>query len=348
MSFSTLPIKPPAPVSTQPLLSARGITKHFVRSLDPLQRLANVAGARFRERRVAAVEDVDLDVHRGQVLGLVGESGSGKTTLGRILARLLEPSAGRLLYEGRDFSALAPHERRAAELGIQVIFQDPYSSLNPRLRIRDIIAEAPVRHGLATRGGADAYVDELLCRVGLDPACKLRFPHQFSGGQRQRIGIARALAMRPHLLVCDEPVAALDVSIQAQILNLFLDLKRDFGLTCLFISHDLHVVRHVSDEIAVMYLGRIVERGPALEVFARPRHPYTHLLLSHTPRIGCSPGDDRPLEVELPSPLNPPPGCAFHPRCAHVMDRCRTLRPPSVLLTPDRVCACHLSIAGAA
>ena len=291
---------------------------------------------------VHAVAGVSLSVAKGEVVGLVGESGCGKSTLGRLAVGLLAPSAGQVLHGGRDLAALSPAELRRARLAVQMIFQDPYASLNPRLRVADIVAEAPRVHGLIT-GRYDAFVDAQLRRAGLDPSAKRRFPHQFSGGQRQRVGIARALAVSPQVLVCDEAVAALDVSIQAQIINLFLDLRDQLGLTYLFISHDLGVVEHVSDRVAVMYLGRIVEQADVQAVFARANHPYTQALLAEIPRIGARRRQFSALRGELPSPLAPPAGCHFHPRCPHAMPRCSTEVPTLREIAPGHLSACHLN-----
>ena len=264
---------------TGTIIELREVSKSFVKRLDLAEKLANRLGADIREQTVHAVDRVSLSIHEGEVVGLVGESGCGKSTLGRIIAGLLEVTAGSVLYRGVDRANLERERAREAAIKIQLIFQDPFSSLNPRMRIGDIIGEAPEFHGLVPAGTLDDYIDDLMTRVGLDPAYKRRFPHQFSGGQRQRIGIARALAVNPEFLVCDEAVAALDVSIQAQILNLFMQLRADLGLTCLFISHDLGVVEHLSDRVAIMYLGRIVESAPTEALFATPSHPYTQALL---------------------------------------------------------------------
>jgi len=273
----------------------------------------------------------------------VGESGCGKSTLGRIVAGLYAPTGGRVLVDGCDPAGMAPAEAQGRGLGIQMVFQDPMASLNPRLRVRRIIGEAAVAHGIVAPGGAGDFVAGLMRRVGLDPAAMDRFPHEFSGGQRQRIGIARALAVRPRLLVCDESVAALDVSVQAQILNLFLELRRELGLTYLFISHDLAVVRHLSDRVAVMYLGRVVESGPAEAVFDRPAHPYTRALVGGA--LGHALGKRRfaALPGEIPSPLRPPPGCPFHPRCPQAVAACRTALPAAVEVGPGHAAACHLA-----
>ncbi|WP_328733418.1 ABC transporter ATP-binding protein [Falsiroseomonas selenitidurans] len=322
------------------ILVAEGVTKRFDPRLSLGDRIAGALGAAVERRAVQAVSDVSLAVRQGETLGLVGESGCGKSTLGKMLAGIMAPSAGRVLVDG-----VAPMQgRHKATTRIQTVFQDPFASLNPRMRIGATIAEGPVAHGLVARAQAPAMVADWLARVGLDPAFASRFPHQFSGGQRQRVAIARALAMQPVMLVCDEPVASLDVSIQAQILNLFLDLRRDLGLTCVFISHDLSVVRHVSDRVAIMYLGRIVESGAAARIYTAPRHPYTQGLLDSVPKLRLE-ADDlatfKPIAGELPSPLSPPPGCAFHPRCPKATEICRAERP---LLTPREdgaLVACH-------
>jgi peptide/nickel transport system ATP-binding protein len=257
-----------------------------------------------------------------------------------MLAGILPPTSGRVLVSG-----VAPMQgHRKVTTRIQTVFQDPFASLNPRMRIGDSIAEGPLTHGLTTRAELPAMVAGWLARVGLDPAFAARYPHQFSGGQRQRVAIARALAMQPEVLVCDEPVASLDVSIQAQILNLFLDLRRQLGLTCLFISHDLSVVRHVSDRVAVMYLGRIVEMGPASRLYAAPRHPYTQGLLDSVPKLllgGNRAVNFKPIAGELPSPLSPPAGCAFHPRCPKATQLCREERPQLAAHGDDTLVACH-------
>lgn len=294
---------------------------------------------------VQAVRNVTLDIRPGEVMGLVGESGCGKSTLGRVVAGLYRPSAGRLLVEGRDPWTLPAGQAKAAGLGIQMIFQDPMASLNPRLRIRRIIGEAALAHRIVDGPQAGDYVAGLMRRVGLDPAMMERFPHEFSGGQRQRVGIARALAVKPRLLVCDESVAALDVSVQAQILNLFMELRQELGLTYLFISHDLAVVRHISDRVAVMYLGRMVERGPAEELFDAPIHPYTRALVGGA--LGDHVGKRRftGLKGEIPSPLRPPSGCAFHPRCRIAVPSCHHIVPEETDIAPGHRTACHLATA---
>jgi peptide/nickel transport system ATP-binding protein len=279
------------------------------------------------------VDDVSFFVKDGEVVGLVGESGCGKSTLGRMVAGILEPSCGNIRYRGTEKPGLK----------VQMIFQDPFASLNPRMRVADIVGEAPLVHGIVKRAELDDYLDALLLRCGLDPRYKPRYPHQFSGGQRSRIGIARALAVKPEFLVCDEAVAALDVSIQAQILNLFMQLRRDLGLTYLFISHDLGVVEHLSDRVIIMYLGRIVESASAEEIFARPNHPYTQALLKQVPRLDTRKTQFKPIVGEIPSPLAPPSGCHFHPRCPHAMPRCTEQAPVLREVASGHLAACHLN-----
>jgi oligopeptide/dipeptide ABC transporter ATP-binding protein len=289
------------------------------------------------------VESVSLSIAEGETLGLVGESGCGKSTLGRIAAGILPQGSGSVYVGGEPVMV----NGRKRMTRIQMVFQDPFASLNPRMRIGDTISEGPIAHGLITRAEARQDVTRWLQAVGLEGAAAERFPHQFSGGQRQRVAIARALAMRPAALVCDEPVASLDVSIQAQIINLFLKLRRELNLTMLFISHDLSVVRHVSDRVAIMYLGRIVELGQTATIFASPRHPYTRALLDSAPRLAAdgSPVQDVvPIVGELPSPLNPPPGCAFHQRCAFARERCTSERPVLTALSPLHEAACHFPL----
>jgi len=326
-----------------PLLQLDNITKNFVRPLDLAARIARFAGADTHEVVVHALDDVSLAVTEGEVVGLAGESGCGKSTLGRIAAGILAPTAGTRLWRGTDIAALTPEARRAAELKIQMVFQDSYASLNPRMRVADIIGEAPRVHGIDAADDIDYYVDQLMEKVGLDPGFRRRFPHQFSGGQRARIGIARALAVKPELLVCDEAVAALDVSIQAQVLNLFMQLRADFNLTYLFISHDLGVVEHLADRVVIMYLGRVVEMAPALELFRHANHPYTQALLAEVPTLDKRRRDFTPIKGEIPSPIEPPPGCHFHPRCPHAMERCRVEKPAFKEIAPGHWSACHLN-----
>jgi peptide/nickel transport system ATP-binding protein len=296
---------------------------------------------------VHAVDRVSLRIEPREVVGLVGESGCGKSTLGRLAVGLLQPSAGSRWWKGTLVSGLPPARARETQLAMQMIFQDPYASLNPRMRVVDIVGEAPVVHGLISARQKIEYVGLQLNRVGLDPTLMRRFPHQFSGGQRARIGIARALAVRPEFLVCDESVAALDVSIQAQVLNLFMDLRAALELTYLFISHDLGVVQHISDRVVIMYLGRVVESGPTLELFAAPNHPYTRALLVEVGKVEPVKRTFIPVKGEIPSPLDPPSGCHFHPRCPHAMPRCREAAPPLVDIAPGRRSACWLNEAAA-
>ena len=341
-----------AGASRTPIIALRGVSREFRQQLDLAARLARGLGVNIREEVVHAVDRIDLDVFQGEVVGLVGESGCGKSTVGRMVAGLLPPTSGTILWKGRDRTTLAPREARAAKLAVQMIFQDPYASLNPRLRVEDIIGEAPVVHGIVHASERDAFLDAQLRRVGLDPGFKRRYPHQFSGGQRQRrqrIGIARALILKPEFVVCDEPVSALDVSVQAQVLGLLRDLRAEMGLTLLFVSHDLAVVAHLAHRIAVMYLGAIVEEGPRDAVTKRPAHPYTRALLAAVPRLD-QPGAARKRHVggELPSPLAPPPGCPFHPRCPEAGPRCAREVPRSAPLEAGHRAACHLLDGGVA
>jgi peptide/nickel transport system ATP-binding protein len=329
-------------VSTN-LIEARQVSRRFVRKPDIAARIAGLLGAPVKQAVVHALDRVDLSVAPGEVVGLVGESGSGKSTLGRIVAGLQDPSGGEVLFEGRDRGKLDAEGRKAAYLAVQMVFQDPMSSLNPRLRISDIIGEAPLFHGVVSRSEAAGYVFEMMNTVGLNPAYAERYPHQFSGGQRARIGIARALAVKPRMIVADEAIAALDASIQAQVINLFMKLRSDFDLAYLFISHDLGVVQHIADRVAILYLGRVVEFAPAEKVLATPNHPYSQALLANMPRVETGKHAFAPLEGEIPSPLDPPRGCHFHPRCPHVMPRCREQVPPLKEIAPGWKSACHLN-----
>jgi oligopeptide transport system ATP-binding protein len=326
------------PRMSAPLLEARGLRKYFP-----------VSGGLFGRPRgwVRAVEDVSLAIQPGETLGLVGESGCGKSTLGRLLLRLIEPTAGDVLFEGRSLLAMPPRDLRALRRHMQIVFQDPYGSLNPRMRVKTIVGEGLVIHGIGTRRERLARVRELLGLVGLAADAEERYPHEFSGGQRQRIGIARALAVGARFIVADEPVSALDVSIQAQILNLLQDLRQRLGLTMLFVSHDLRIIEHVSDRVAVMYLGRIVESGTREQIYTAARHPYTRALLAAVPvpdpRHRAERAERRTmLTGDMPSPIDPPPGCPFHPRCPHAEDVCRRVVPPLLAGRGGHAVACHV------
>ncbi|ETA53418.1 ABC transporter ATP-binding protein [Ponticoccus alexandrii] len=327
---------------TAPMIEVSNVTRHFRRKPDLAERLAMRAGLASPPPTVHALDGVSLSIDRGEVVGLVGESGCGKSTLGRIVAGMLPVTSGTVSREGRDIATLRGAEERAMRLATQIIFQDPMSSLNPRKKVVDIIGEAPRLHGLAERRDVRATVEGLMAQVGLDPAMIDRYPHQFSGGQRQRIGIARALAVNPDFLICDESIAALDVSIQAQVINLLVKLRQDLSLTLLFISHDLSVVRYISDRVVIMYLGRVVETAPTDRIFAAARHPYTQALLEEIPRIDRRGHRFSSVKGEIPSPVNPPQGCHFHPRCPLAMDRCRVERPVLTKASPDHAVACHL------
>ncbi|MDH5491244.1 MAG: ATP-binding cassette domain-containing protein [Myxococcales bacterium] len=329
--------EPGPSAGNSPILSLRGVRKHFPAARSLLGR---------PKTWVRAVDGVDLDVMPGETLGLVGESGCGKSTLGRVAIRLYRPTEGRVLFEGEDISHASSAALRPLRRRMQIIFQDPYSSLNPRMTVRAMIAEAMWLHGfLPDAREEESKVGDLLERVGLRREHMRRYPHEFSGGQRQRIGIARALAVQPRFIVCDEPISALDVSIQAQIVNLLMDLQDELGLSYLFVAHDLQVVEYVSHRVAVMYLGRIVELAPAAGIYAEPLHPYTQALLSAVPTPDPLAKHDRiVLEGDVPSPLSPPTGCSFHPRCRSAeQGLCDRLRPPLIELRPGHQVACHLA-----
>ena len=318
----------------QPLLEVRHLKKYF-----PVRRgiLSRVSAY------VQAVDDVSFTINKGETFGLVGESGCGKTTTGRAVLRLIEPDGGEILFEGTDLRKLGRDELRRRRRDMQIIFQDPFASLNPRMTIRGIVGEPFAIHRLASGSERDDRVAELLRTVGLDPSMINRYPHEFSGGQRQRIGIARALALRPKLIVADEPVSALDVSIQAQIINLLADLQAQFGLTYLFISHAIPVIEHIATRIGVMYLGKLVEVGTSEQICVNPRHPYTQALLSAVPVPDPAAKKQRiVLKGDVPTPINPPSGCRFHTRCPIAVERCKFEEPPLRPLNDGREAACHL------
>ncbi len=322
------------PEAVEPLLSVEHLKKYFPVHQGVFSRVA---------AHVKAVDDVSFTINKGETFGLVGESGCGKTTVGRTVLRLLEPDGGSIRFEGADLLSLQKEDLRRKRRDMQIIFQDPYASLNPRMTVRTIIGEPFAIHHIAAGSEREGRVAELLKTVGLDPSVMSRYPHEFSGGQRQRIGIARALALKPKLIVADEPVSALDVSIQAQIINLLADLQEQFGLTYLFISHAIPVIEHISTRIGVMYLGKLVEVGTSEQICSVPKHPYTQALLKAVPIPDPAAKKERViLTGDVPTPLNPPAGCRFHTRCPVAIDRCKTEEPPLRKIEDGRDAACHL------
>jgi oligopeptide/dipeptide ABC transporter ATP-binding protein len=328
-----------------PLLRIEKLEKHFPVQKNFFEQLRFNKGRIRRVRQlVHAVNGVSLTIHRGETLALVGESGCGKSTLAKTIIGLHPPTSGEIWYGDEEIGGLSRAHRRRYQQRIQIVFQDPFSSLNPRKKVMEIVGRPIVVHGIARGKAVERKVIDLLAKVGLDADYAQRYPHQFSGGQRQRIGIARALACSPELIVADEPISALDVSIQAQILNLMMDLQDEFGLTYLFVSHDLSVVKHISNRVAVMYLGAIVEMADTDRIFARPNHPYTQLLFSAIPTLDdLAFRETWAMDGEVPTPIDLPSGCPFHPRCSHCMDRCRTERPALRQIDRGWQSACHLN-----
>jgi peptide/nickel transport system ATP-binding protein len=323
---------------TQPLLKIEGLKKHF----------ATTTGGAFSKSKamVKAVDGVDLEIYPGQTIGLVGESGCGKTTAGRTILKLYEPTDGTITFEGRDITKLSPKEMKPLRSQMQMIFQDPFASLNPRHTVGTLIGAAFEIQGITPEGGVEAEVQRLMKRVGLNPEHINRYPHEFSGGQRQRIGVARAIALKPKLIVADEPVSALDVSIQAQVVNLLEDLQDEFNMAYIFVAHDLSVVQHISDRVIVMYLGKVMEEAEKVDLFTHPRHPYTKALLSAVPVADPIKGRKREriiLQGDLPSPVNTPAGCVFNTRCWKAQDKCRTQVPELMQIgkDPSHRIACH-------
>lgn len=321
---------------TQPVLKIEGLQKHF----------ATTTGGAFSKVKgtVKAVDGIDLEIYAGQTIGLVGESGCGKTTAGRTILKLYEPTGGKITFEGQDITNLTPKQMKPLRSQMQMIFQDPFASLNPRHTVGTIIGAAFDIQGITPEGGVEAEVQRLMARVGLNPEHINRYPHEFSGGQRQRIGVARAIALKPKLIVADEPVSALDVSIQAQVVNLLEDLQDEFNMAYIFVAHDLSVVQHISDRVIVMYLGKVMEEADKVDLFTHPRHPYTKALLSAVPVADPIKGRKREriiLQGDLPSPVNPPAGCVFNTRCWKAQDKCRTEVPQLMQIGTNHRIACH-------
>jgi len=323
---------------TQPVLKIEGLQKHF----------ATTTGGAFSKVKgtVKAVDGIDLEIYPGQTIGLVGESGCGKTTAGRTILKLYEPTGGKITFEGQDITNLTPKQMKPLRSQMQMIFQDPFASLNPRQTVGTLIGAAFDIQGITPEGGVEAEVQRLMARVGLNPEHINRYPHEFSGGQRQRIGVARAIALKPKLIVADEPVSALDVSIQAQVVNLLEDLQDEFNMAYIFVAHDLSVVQHISDRVIVMYLGKVMEEAEKVDLFTHPRHPYTKALLSAVPVADPIKGRKREriiLQGDLPSPVNPPAGCVFNTRCWKAQDKCRTEVPQLMQIgkDPSHRIACH-------
>jgi oligopeptide/dipeptide ABC transporter ATP-binding protein len=321
---------------TQPLLKLEGLKKHF----------PTTSGGAFSKVKgtVKAVDGIDLEINAGQTIGLVGESGCGKTTAGRTILKLYEPTDGKIIFNGEDITNLSPKKMKPYRSQMQMIFQDPFASLNPRQTVGSLIAAPFQIQGITPEGGVTEEVQRLMARVGLNPEHINRYPHEFSGGQRQRIGVARAIALKPKLIVADEPVSALDVSIQAQVVNLLEDLQDEFNMAYIFVAHDLSVVQHISDRVIVMYLGKVMEEADKVDLFSHPRHPYTKALLSAVPVPDPKIGRTREriiLKGDLPSPVNPPAGCVFNTRCWKAQDRCRTEVPKLMQIGPNHRIACH-------